>query len=179
MAAPARPRRIELGRIVKPHGLKGEMVVSGVRLSPEELVAVAEVEAIGPDKERRPLTVIAARPFVQSLLVRFAGVEDIDAARLLHGHVLEVDPSRLPKAEEGTVYLFQLVGLEVVTEDARTLGRVADVFQTGATPILVVRGVEGGKPRERMIPMSPDMLIKVDTEAGLVTVRLLPGMDEV
>ena len=179
MTAPARRARVELGRIVKPHGLKGEMVVAGVRLSPEELLALGEVFAVAADGTRRPLTIAATRPFVQSLLVRFQGVDDVDQARLLHGQVLEVDPARLPPTGDGTVYLFQLVGLHVVTEDGESLGAVADVFQTGATPILVVRGPGAPKPRERMIPMSPDMLVKVDTVGGTVTVRLLPGMDEV
>jgi 16S rRNA processing protein RimM len=167
------PARVELGRIVKPHGLKGEMVVSGVRISPEELLEVGAVEAVGPDGARQTLTIVATRAFMQSVLVRFKGVEDVDQARLLHGQVLEVDPARLPPAEDGTVYLFQLMGLSVVTEEGEALGKVADVFQTGATPILVVRGT-----RERMIPMSPDMLVNVDTAGGRVTVRLLPGMEE-
>jgi len=170
----AAPARVELGRIVKPHGLKGEMVVSGVRISPEELLAVGDVFAVDKDGARQPLTIVATRPFMQSVLVRFKGVEDVDQARELHGRVIEVDPARLPPAEDGTVYLFQLVGLSVVTEEGESLGKVSDVFQTGATPILVVRGA-----RERMIPMSPDMLVKVDTAGGRVTVRLLPGMDEV
>ena len=170
----ALPARVELGRIVKPHGLKGEMVVSGVRITPEELLKVRDVEAVDASGERRPLTIVATRAFMQSVLVRFRDVDDVDQARELHGQVIEVDPARLPSLGDGTVYLFQLVGLSVVTEDGASLGKVADVFQTGATPILVVRGT-----RERMIPMSPDMLVNVDTAGGLVTVRLLPGMDEV
>jgi 16S rRNA processing protein RimM len=166
--------RVELGRIVKPHGLKGEMVVSGVRITPEELLALGEVVAVGKDGTARTLSIVATRPFMQSVLVRFQGVDDVDQARELHGQVIEVDPARLPPPGDGTVYLFQLVGLSVVTEEGETLGKVKDVFQTGATPILVVRG-----DRERMIPMSPDMLVKVDTAGGQVTVRLLPGMDEV
>ena len=171
MAASA---RVELGRIVKPHGLKGEMVVSGVRITPEELLALGEVVAVSADGTLRELSIVATRPFMQSVLVRFRGVDDVDQARALHGQVIEVDPARLPPPGDGTVYLFQLVGLEVVTEDGTSLGRVKDVFQTGATPILVVQGA-----RERMIPMSPDMLVHVDTAGGRVTVRLLPGMDEV
>jgi 16S rRNA processing protein RimM len=170
----AAPSRVELGRIVKPHGLKGEMVVSGVRISPEELLKVKDVEAVGAAGARRPLTIVATRPFMQSVLVCFQGVGDVDEARLLHGQVIEVDPARLPPLGDGTVYLFQLIGLAVVTEDGESLGKVADVFETGATPILVVRG-----SRERMIPMSPDMLVEVDTAGGRITVRLLPGMDEV
>jgi 16S rRNA processing protein RimM len=87
----------------------------------------------------------------------------------------------LPENQEGTVYLFQLVGLAVSTEAGEPLGRVTEVLQTGATPILIVHGppaAEGEKPRERMLPMSPEVLQKVDTAAGTVIVRLLPGMEE-
>ena len=165
-------KRVELGRIVKPHGLRGELVVVGVRLSPEELLEIRQVVARAADGAVRPLTITATRPFLQNQLVRFEGVDDVDEARTLHGHVLEVDPARLPPAEDGTVYLFQLVGLSVLDPDGKELGRVKDVMQTGAAPILVIRG-----ERERMIPMT--MVKEVDTAGGRVTVELLPGMDEV
>jgi 16S rRNA processing protein RimM len=176
----SRPTRVDIGRIVKPHGLKGELVVSGVRLTAEEFAQVGEVHAVAADGTRRALKLRAVRPFQQSLLVLFDGVADVDAARALHGQVLEVDTERLPETEDGTVYLFKLVGLSVRTEEGEDLGRVADVFQTGATPILVVRGREagdGGRDRERMLPMSPDVLVRVDTAGGEITVRLLPGME--
>ncbi len=176
-----RAARVEIGRVVKPHGLKGELVVSGVRLTPDEFRSLGRIEAIAADGSRRVLLVREARPFMQSILVRFDGVGDVDQARALHGQVLEVDPAQLPKTKDGTVYLFQLLGLSVHTEAGEDLGRVADVFQTGATPILVVRAnapPEGGKGRERMLPMSPDVLLNVDTPSGRMTVRLLPGMED-
>jgi len=179
--ATPRPARIEIGRVVKPHGLKGELVISGVRLSAEEFAALGQLEAVTKDDTRRTLTIRSARPFMQSLLVTFEGVADVDAARLLHGQVLEVDPAQLPDAGDGAVYLFQLMGLPVRTEAGELLGQVTDIFQTGATPILVVRAAApetGGKGRERMLPMSPDVLVKVDTAGDGITVRLLPGMEE-
>ena len=179
--AAERVTRVEIGRVVKPHGLKGELVVSGIALSPEEFAALGVVEAVAKDGARRALTVRSARPFMQSQLVMFEGVGDVDAARVLHGQVLEVDPAQLPDAGDGSVYLFQLMGLPVQTDAGESLGRVTDVFQTGATPILVVRGeaaTEGGKARERMLPMSPDVLVKVDTKGDGITVHLLPGMDD-
>jgi len=179
--APGRPARVEIGRVVKPHGLKGELVISGVRLTAEEFAGLREVEAIAQDGARRTLTIKSARPFMQSLLATFEGVTDVDAARLLHGQVLEIDPAQLPDAGDGTVYLFQLMGQPVRTDAGEPLGRVIDIFQTGATPILVVRGEApeaGAKARERMLPMSPDVLVKVDTAGEGITVRLLPGMEE-
>ena len=163
--------RVELGRIVKPHGLKGELVVVGVRLSPEELKDIEQVVARAPDGAVRPLRITSTRAFLQNQLVCFEGVRDVDEARTLHGHVLEVDPARLPPAADGTVYLFQLVGLSVFDRDGTELGTVREVMQTGAAPILVVRGT-----RERMIPMT--MAKEVDTAGGRIVVELLPGMDD-
>jgi 16S rRNA processing protein RimM len=180
-------KRIDVGRVIKAHGLRGQVVVGGVRLSREEFVALGHVYARGvpgasgaPAATRR-LDIAEAKDFQHNLIVRFEGFSDRDEAEEIHGAVLEVDPASLPPTEEGTVYLFQLVGLRVVDESGATLGTVREILQTGATPILVVDGpppAEGGKPRERMFPMSEEVLVRVDTAGGTITVRVLPGMDE-
>lgn len=169
--------RVEIGRIVKAHGLKGEVVVSGVRLEAEDFLALREVQAHMKGAVPRMLVLRAARPFMQHFLVTFEGVADKDAADALHGAVLDVEASQLPPAGDGQVYLFQLEGLAVKTDEGRMLGHVAEVMTTGAAPILVVRG-EGSGGRERLIPMSPDALVSVDVAGGEILVHLLPGMDE-
>ena len=180
-------QRIDVGRVIKAHGLRGQVVVGGVRLSREEFVALGHVWARGVTGARgdaaatRRLVIEEAKDFQHNLIVRFEGFADRDEAEEIHGAVLEIDPAQLPRTEEGTVYLFQLVGLRVADEAGQTLGRVREILQTGATPILVVDAPApeaGGKPRERMFPMSEEVLVRVDTEGGLVTVRLLPGMEE-
>jgi 16S rRNA processing protein RimM len=179
VTAPPSPR-VEIGRIAKAHGLSGEVVVTGARLTTEEFAAIRDVFARAKDGSLEPLTVAATRPFMHSLLVRFAGVSDKDAADLLRGRVLEADPSRLPRPAEGTVYLFQLLGLAVRTVEGRALGAVEDVWSTGATPVLVVRepAAEGERGRERLLPMSPDVLVGVDLDEQTIEIRLLPGMED-
>ena len=114
--------------------------------------------------------------------MRFKGVTDKDRADLLRGKVLEADPACLPRPEEGTVYLFQLLGLTVRTVEGTALGEVHDVWSTGAAPVLVIRepapGEPGGRGRERLIPMSPDVVVGVDLEERTIEVRLLPGMED-
>jgi 16S rRNA processing protein RimM len=180
-------KRVDVGRVIKAHGLRGQVVVGGVRLSKDEFVALGHVYARGVAgagggaAATRRLDIVEAKEFQHNLIVRFDGFSDRDEAEEIHGAVLEIDPAQLPATEEGTVYLFQLVGLAVITEAGETLGRVREILQTGATPILIVDGPVpegGGKPRERMFPMSAEVLVRVDTAAGRVTVRPLPGMDE-
>jgi 16S rRNA processing protein RimM len=172
--------RVEIGRIAKAHGLAGEVVVTGVHLTPVEFAAIRTMFARAKDGALEPLTVATTRPFMHSLLVRFEGVADKDRADLLRGRVLEADPARLPKPEEGTVYLFQLLGLAVRTVEGRALGEVQDVWSTGATPVLVVRerAPDGERGRERLLPMSPDVLVGVDLDEKTIEIRLLPGMEE-
>ncbi len=180
-------KRVDVGRVIKAHGLRGQVVVGGVRLTLEEFVGLGHVYArgvagtTGEKAATRRLDIADAKPFQHSMIVRFAGFDRREEADELHGVVLEVDPAQLPANADGTVYLFQLVGLAVATETGEALGRVTEVLQTGATPILIVHGpaaAAGEKPRERMIPMSPEVLKNVDTAAGTVTVHLLPGMEE-
>lgn len=187
MSTARRPGRIDVGRVIKAHGLRGQVVVGGVRLSRDEFVALGHVYARGvagtggAAAATRRLDIAEAKEFQHNLIVRFDGFSDRDEAEEIHGAVLEVDPASLPENEEGTVYLFQLVGLRVLTEGGEPVGTVREILQTGATPILVVDGpapAEGGKPRERMFPMSEEVLVRVDTAGGTITVRVLPGMDE-
>ena len=160
--------------MTKAHGLNGEVVVAGVRLDADVLRALGTVEVqVGRDAPRR-LTISAIRPFVQNWLVTFEGVADRDAAEALHGGVVTVAESQLPPAGEGEVYLYQLEGLAVKTDTGSPLGHVKDVMTTGAAPILVVD--DGG--RERLLPMSPDVLVAVDLEEKTIVVRMLPGLDE-
>lgn len=180
-------KRIDLGRVLKPHGLRGQVVVGGVRLTLDEFKGLGHVYARGvpgadgaPAATRR-LEIEDAKDFQHNLIVRFEGLGDRDEAATIHGAILEIDEAQLPPTGDGTVYLFRLLGLAVETEAGEALGRVREILQTGATPILVVDGPVppgGGKPRERMLPMSPDVLVNVDTAGGRITVRLLPGMDE-
>lgn len=180
-------KRIDVGKVIKAHGLRGQVVVGGVRLSLDEFRGLGHVwakgvaGATGEAAATRRLDIEEAKEFQHNLIVRFAGFSDRDEAEEIHGVVLEIDRAQLPPNEEGTVYLFQLVGLAAVTEAGERLGTVREVLQTGATPILIVDGPapeEGGKPRERMFPMSEEVLVRVDTAGGLVTVRVLPGMDD-
>jgi len=71
-------------------------------------------------------------------------------------------------------WTFQLVGCEVRTEDGRVLGALADVLETGAHPVYVVRG-----EREWMLPAVESVVKRVDLEAGVVTVALIPGLEEI
>jgi 16S rRNA processing protein RimM len=171
---------IEIGVLGRPHGVQGEQYLHPCTLSADELRAVKRFTWRGRDGETRTLQLVAARLAHDRMLVRFGGVHDRDrAAELTLGRLL-VERDRLPDPGPGAAYNFQLVGLEVVTEEGRALGTVTDVWTTPAHPVLVVHA-PGADPKgsegEILVPAIEPFVRGVDLEARRVTVRLLRGME--
>lgn len=171
-----RPRRLRLGRIVRPHGLSGEVVVSQTPLRSPELLALRTVSLVRADGEVVAAGAVAAsRDFGPHLLVRFAGVDSPEKAAELRGLWLEAERAALPDAGAGVVYHYDLLDLEVVDESGRGLGRVRSVLTTGANEVLEVAGAAG----EILIPYHPGTVLGWDPEARRLTVRLPAGLEEV
>lgn len=164
---------IEIGRLGRPHGLKGEQGLDPCTLSPLELHAIKTFTWRGPDGTTRPLTLLTARPANDRILVRFAGANDRAGASALTNGYLMVEEERLPDPGPGAAYNFQLIGLEVVTEEGRSVGTVAEIWPSPAHAVLVVRGAG-----EVLIPSIPEFVKGVSLPERKITVKLLPGMEE-
>jgi 16S rRNA processing protein RimM len=123
-------------------------------------------------EDGRTLTVQASRPHRDRVLVKFEGVADRDHADALRGSVLLVDAADAPPIEERDRYwIHEVVGLQVITEDGRPLGRIREVEANPANDLWVT---EDGA----LIPAVREVVVGVDLEAGRVTVRELPGLFE-
>jgi 16S rRNA processing protein RimM len=164
---------IEIGRLGRPHGLDGEQGLDPCTLTALELQAVKSFLWRGPDGTTRTLTLATARAANRRMLVRFAGATDRAGAAALTNGRLFVESERLPDPGPGLAYNFQLIGLEVFTEEGRRLGTLAEIWPTPAHPVLVVRG-DG----EVLVPAIPEFVKAVSLDERRITVRLLPGMEE-
>ncbi|MGH3559756.1 MAG: ribosome maturation factor RimM, partial [Mycobacterium sp.] len=119
-----------VGRVVKAHGVTGEVVVEVRTDDPEIRFAPGAVlRAKGSDDRQRDYVVEAARAHGERLLVRFDGVVDRDAADALRGSVFIIDSGDLPTIDEpDTYYDHQLEGLRVRTTGGRDVGTVVEVL---------------------------------------------------
>ncbi len=124
---------------------------------------------VGPDHQPRQL--IGFRQHQKFGLMKLAGCDTVEDAEQLRGLEVQVPLAEAVPLGPGEYYVYQIEGLDVKTEDGEYLGRVHQVLFPGSNPVYVVRGT-----REVLIPALPEVLRKVDLEAGCLTVRLLPGL---
>jgi 16S rRNA processing protein RimM len=164
---------IPIGKLGRPHGIRGELTLEAPSLGADDLLAMREFTWQGRGGATRPLILTGARPLAPRVLVRFAGVDSRETAAGLVNGTLLAERALLPDPGPGHAWTFQLVGCQVRTDDGRALGRLEDVVRTAAHPIYVVRG-----EREWLLPATGDVVKNVDLEARVITVTLIPGLEE-
>ena len=121
---------LEVGRVVKPHGLKGDVIVDMVSNRPEQRLAPGGVLSTA----QGDLEVVSARPHQGRWIVVFAGYDDRDGAESLRGRSLLAEPLD----EEGALWVHELIGAEVVDLAGRSYGPVEAVEANAASDLLVL-----------------------------------------
>jgi 16S rRNA processing protein RimM len=122
--------------------------------------------------EARAVQVEQVRLHQGVAILKLTGCDSRNDAETLRGHWLQVPIEQAIPLEEDEYYLFQLVGLEVRTAEGEVLGELAEVLQTGANDVYVVRGPAG----ELLLPDIPQVIQEIDLEAGRMLVQLAPGL---
>ncbi|HUB23676.1 MAG TPA: ribosome maturation factor RimM [Streptosporangiaceae bacterium] len=169
--------RVIVGRIGRPHGIRGEVVV-GVRTDEPDLrFAVGATLGAGPTPEGEnppgQLRVSSTRWHSGQLLVAFAGITDRTAAAELTGSWLTVDASQLPASPDPDEFRdHELIGLSVRTAAGQTVGVVTDVLHYGQD-LLVVRDPGG---QEHLVPFVKAIVPEVDVAAGTLVIDPPPGL---
>jgi len=163
--------QVTVGRIGRPHGVRGYVVV-GVRTDEPELRFAPGSRLDTEPADVGPLTVAAVRSHSGELLVRFEGVSDRDAAGELRGTWLIVDSSTVaPSDDPDEFYDHELIGLSVRTVDGAEVGVVEDV-QHPAQDLLVVRA----GTREILVPFVKAIVPDVDVANGTLVIDPPPGL---
>lgn len=171
MAAPPEgvPPFLAVGKVRRPHGVRGEVLLEVYTDFPERLCPGRVVYA-GENHER--LVIRQVRAHKDGLLLAFETLATPEEVGRLRNQVLSIAVQDAAPLAEGEYYLYQLIGLRVVEENGRELGRLTEILLTGANDVYVVTGPCG----EVLLPAIPQVIRRVDLEAGQMTVHLLPGL---
>jgi 16S rRNA processing protein RimM len=165
--------RVIVGRVGRPHGVRGDVII-GVRTDEPDLrFAVGAVLGAHGDPddeepvERRALKVERARWHSGQLLVAFAGVTDRTAAGELTGSWLSVDSGELPRTSDPDEFRdHELIGLAVRTQDGEDVGVVSDVLHHGQDLLVVQRPDHD----ECLVPFVKAIVPEVDVAAGVLVI---------
>jgi 16S rRNA processing protein RimM len=169
------PPFLLLGRVLRPHGIRGELRIEVLTAYPERIVPAMWVY-MGSDPEDTAAAVrykvTKARAHHQYLILQLDGVLDRDAADLLRQKYVMIPLEDAVPLEEDEFYLYQAIGLAVYTVDNERLGEVVEVLETGANDVYVIRGPRG----EVLLPAIDECVIDIDFDAGKMTVHLMDGL---
>jgi len=165
--------QLVVGRILRPHGLRGEVVVDVRTDSPAERFAVGSVLQTDP-AAAGPLTVEDVRPHQGRLLVTFEGVADRDVADNLRGVLICVDSASVPAPEDPDEFNdHELVGLRAEMTTGEHIGDVVRIEHAPASDLLIVRRPDG---RNALVPFVRAIVAEVDVAGGRVVVTPPDGL---
>jgi len=168
---PGEPEYLAVGKLRRPHGVHGEMLMSVWTDFPERL-RPATVVYLG--KTHMPVHIKSVRGHQQDILIIFDEFSDREEVGRFRNFVVYVRTADIPALPNDELYLHQLLGLQVIRdEDEVLLGVVAEILETGANDVLLVR--REGKS-DILIPDIDSVILAIDLEKDEIRVNLLPGL---
>lgn len=170
----APPDAIVVGRVVGAHGLRGGLRLRCFAGDPEPLLALSRIALARAESGEGACAfeVVAAAPGRSGeLRVDLEGVRSREAAEAWKGFLVLAARSELPALPEGECWGYEIIGCTVEGEDGRVLGRVSEIWETGASDLLVVEGAQGAR---HLIPVA--FVRQRDAERRRLVVELLPGL---
>jgi 16S rRNA processing protein RimM len=168
---------VVVGRVRKPHGLKGDCTLFPLTDSPETIFAPGRevwVLDLTGETVAGPVRIERSRSYHRQWLVKFAGVESRDALDPFRGHFLGVPPDALGPLGEDEVYLHELDGFSVRLSDDTPLGLVSAVYELPAGIMIEVQGPK----REFLLPYKKEFVRQVDRSGRRLVVALPEGLLE-
>ena len=163
---------IETGKIVTTHGLRGEVKVYPWCDSPEELTVYSTLY-LAENGGYKAIRVLRARTQQQMVLLQFEGVDTIEKANAMRGRIVYADRDDIP-LEDGEHLIQDIIGLGAFDADSgEKYGEVCQVSKTGANDVYHIRFADGS---EKLIPVIPSVVIRIDVEGGRIDIRPLKGL---
>lgn len=165
---------VVLGRLTKPHGVKGDIRVEYYADSAELLEKPLMLRAgrFAP----RPVRIRDWHLWKDQLILSIEGCNDRSAAEQLRGQELLIDASFLPEAEEDEPYLRDLIGLSVRLEDGTIVGELEDIDFPAGQEMWSIRAPETEGGHEILFPAVPEFVLDIDLSAGTATIAPPEGL---
>lgn len=167
---------LRVGRIVRPHGLNGAVVVAPETDFGETRFRRGAAVWVTPVTGEPVRAVVAvSRPYADRWVVQFDGRASVEDAEAWRGALVSVEAGDLAPLPEGQYYLHDLVGCAVETADGEAVGQVETVYSGGAQQVLGIRSGAG----EVLVPLVPAICREVDVAAKRIVIAPPAGLLDV
>lgn len=172
----AAERYVSVGRILKPHGVRGEVKVEPLTDDPERFKQLDRVFCLKPNGERVPLHVEGARSAgPETILVKFREYAAPEPANLLRNCLIQIPRSESPALPEGKVYYSDVIGMTARNEETSApIGTITAILTAG-NDLFEIKTPTG---EELLVPWVDAFVTRIDTTAREVWIRPVPGLLE-
>lgn len=162
----------EVGQIVNTFGVKGQLKVKPFTDDVERFEELKTVY-ICKKNEMKKVEIEDVKYHKDMVLLKIKGIDDMTQAEQYKGLFLKIDRKDAKKLPKDTYFIADLLGLKVYTDQGELLGRVDDIFPTGANDVYVVKDEMG---KQILLPSIPEVLKEIDLEKEKIIVHLIEGL---
>jgi len=164
-------RFILIGKVVRAQGIKGKLKVRP--LADPDIFITAKGVYLGRDEGHPAYYKVTASQYHNgSILLGLDGVETMSGAEELVGSNVFAETKALEDLPDGEYYWFQIIGIDVVTEDGRLLGKVKEILPTGSNDVYIVRD----ESKEYLIPAIEEVVKDIDVSGGRMVISPMKGL---
>ncbi|MFT5197055.1 MAG: 16S rRNA processing protein RimM [Candidatus Promineifilaceae bacterium] len=170
------PKYLVIGQITKPHGVRGELRIDVTTDMPERYHQLDQV-LIAKNERQTPQTmeIESVRFHQEKALIKFTGYNYRDQVEEFRKWLVLIPTEQAIPLEEGEFFYYQLIGMEVVTDEGVPIGVVKEIIQTGANDVFVLQNPAKG---EILIPDTEEVVTNVDRDLRVITIHVIPGLLE-
>lgn len=158
-----------IGKVVAPFGVRGELKMAILTDFPERFDKGETVTLKMPDGSRQEAKIEFSQMHGGGITLKLNGVDTREGAELLRNAEIVIPESELAELPEDSFYIFDLIGIRVVTDDGREFGEVTEVIETGANDVYVTS-------TGLLIPAIKDIVVKIDIDEGQMVIHPVPGL---
>ena len=162
----------EVGQIVNTFGVKGFVKVNPFTDDAERFEELKTVYICKKDGMQKG-EIQEVKYHKNMVLLKIKGIDDMNEAEKVKGLYLKIDRKDAKKLPKDTYFIADLIGLDVYSDENKYLGKVEDIFSTGANDVYVVKNDEG---KQILLPSIPEVLKTIDLENEKIIVHILEGL---
>lgn len=163
---------LRVGVISSTHGVRGEVKVYPTTDDVNRFKSLKNV-ILDTGREHMDLEIQGVKFFKNMVILKFKGYDSIDDIEKYKGKDLLITRDQAVELGPDENFIFDLIGLRVVTEDGEDFGTLTDVIKTGANDVYEVKTAEG---KEVLLPAIKECVLNVDLTEGIVTVHIMDGL---